>query len=562
LEDIEKLAKELIALAEKVRLSEPDHERVKSLMAELRRKGMSNEEISEITEGRWKESTIRGYTKGIKTENPEGWNKATQLLNEVISRGIPLEDLEIARKVIEKLESKGIRLDDMTDLLSNLKGEGIGIEEFLTCYREQKDANLTTQDIREMMEYRFDLEDMGFTTDKLSLIVSEAKKVGSPDAVLEEIVAYKELKEIESKTDKAKKELEELEAKKDRELEDLEDKRNSLNKELAELGKELSKAKTTLERYEKLEKLGYDLNALEEIAKSAGKFKDVLKAINAYKTLSEMENGIKKARDEHERLKSELEELNKEYAKSLEICITLEKHGLDLPALKGLSKSLENYKPSEFFEAINRCKSLKGLEEKLKEKRKELKDAELKIRKTMQKYSHLTDVTGVCDKLLNKKFGLDAIEDLYKLSGKYGSPLEVLKAVEKYGKMEEVENKIKEKWKEKSGIEAEIDSLKKVKEKSQALIKQQYKQMEELNALSVKIGKKVGKIEGKLKGDEKAVKILEFIEEPASFSKKDVATLIAPIIDATKTWIEVNEEVSYPSLAKGHAKDLAKSLRE
>lgn len=68
--DLEAIARELKALASKEKLSSAELDRVKYLMVELKRLGMSNAEIVELTGGRWSESTVRGYTTGIRSADP------------------------------------------------------------------------------------------------------------------------------------------------------------------------------------------------------------------------------------------------------------------------------------------------------------------------------------------------------------------------------------------------------------------------------------------------------------------------------------------------------------
>lgn len=66
---IEESAKKFVTLANKETLYKTEHEEVRKLMCQLKKSGMSNSEISKLSGEKWSESTVKGYTKGVKVEN-------------------------------------------------------------------------------------------------------------------------------------------------------------------------------------------------------------------------------------------------------------------------------------------------------------------------------------------------------------------------------------------------------------------------------------------------------------------------------------------------------------
>jgi len=50
---LEELVKKFIALASKSSLTKPEQEEARQLMKQLKEEGMSNEEISKLSKGRW-----------------------------------------------------------------------------------------------------------------------------------------------------------------------------------------------------------------------------------------------------------------------------------------------------------------------------------------------------------------------------------------------------------------------------------------------------------------------------------------------------------------------------
>lgn len=83
--DLELAAKELKMPASRDRLSPSEFERAKHLMVELKQRGMSNPEVVELTGGRRSESTVKGYTKGVRTSDSELWKSTTALFSEMLS---------------------------------------------------------------------------------------------------------------------------------------------------------------------------------------------------------------------------------------------------------------------------------------------------------------------------------------------------------------------------------------------------------------------------------------------------------------------------------------------
>lgn len=91
--DLESIARELRMVAGRERLSPSELDRVRHLMVELKRLGMSNPEIVEVTGGRWSESTVKGYTRGVHAIDSEPWKSTASLLSEMLSRNLTLAEV-------------------------------------------------------------------------------------------------------------------------------------------------------------------------------------------------------------------------------------------------------------------------------------------------------------------------------------------------------------------------------------------------------------------------------------------------------------------------------------
>lgn len=89
--NIEELTEKFVALANKETLSKSEHEEARKLMKQLKKGGMSNNEISDLSGGKWSPSTVKFYTPGTKVDNPSPWQDVATLLNKIISSGMDFE---------------------------------------------------------------------------------------------------------------------------------------------------------------------------------------------------------------------------------------------------------------------------------------------------------------------------------------------------------------------------------------------------------------------------------------------------------------------------------------
>ena len=197
--ELESIARELKALASKERLSPSELDRVKYLMVELKRLGMSNAEIVELTGGRWGESTVRGYTMGIRSADPAPWESAAAQLSEMLSRNLTLDNVRQALDITAELEGMGSSLGEVVGFVQGLKerettlsqlseaininaqlervgpspGEIAGFVQelkqekidtpaFVSVFRNWHKVELTPADAQSAVTYKAQLEDAGF----------------------------------------------------------------------------------------------------------------------------------------------------------------------------------------------------------------------------------------------------------------------------------------------------------------------------------------------------------------------------------------------------------------
>jgi len=139
------------------------------------------------------------------------------------------------------------------------------------------------------------------------------------------------------------------------------------------------------------------------------------------------------------------------------------------------------------------------------------------------------------------KFGLDAITCLLAMAKIYGEPLQVLKAVESYGKLEAMNEKIRQLKLEIVKIEARIEQLKKTQSQYEARNKANLDQFEALNVRAIDVGRTLGSIEEQLRQNTRARDILNLLQNPVAAGYEEYAPLVLPLVWSIKVWVNENK---------------------
>lgn len=117
-EEALKVIKELAELAKKKPLKGNDAERATKLCVKLREMGYSNEQVSELSGGAWSERTIKRRTAGTRAKDPTPKQSMEKLLVELVERGISLDWVKQAVSIHETLAANDLKLQDISELLS------------------------------------------------------------------------------------------------------------------------------------------------------------------------------------------------------------------------------------------------------------------------------------------------------------------------------------------------------------------------------------------------------------------------------------------------------------
>jgi len=275
-------------------------------MRKLKKAGLTNEEISELSNGRWSPSTVKGYTTGIKPLHPNEWDSAVKLLNAMIASGLSLDHVETAVAISDQLQAAGVSLRELVDLLYTVDSSSMETADLCQYYELMKQYNLSPKNISEAVNLKDELKNMGLSLDSLQPIIEVAKNYGEPEKIIQALSQYKNLVDLDHESEVAKEKL------------------DSLNKTLAGTQEQEEAAEATSsqskepdEALDKAEQDGFGVNEYEKVADLVQKYgsaKKLLDAINAYDTYSNIQDKINKKKANLTNLKTDTQKLQLKHA--------------------------------------------------------------------------------------------------------------------------------------------------------------------------------------------------------------------------------------------------------
>jgi predicted nucleic acid-binding Zn-ribbon protein len=381
---IEQVLRELRRLAGKKPLSQEDLNRAKVLMTTLRQMGFTNIEVSELTDGGWREPTVKLYTRGAKIDDPSPKKRATELLKQLVSKDLTLDDVERALSATRRLEEKGLSLDTVSSFLGDVERSKGDLTELLKTYGELRSSGLTIEQLGKILSYNVELETLGVTLEGLTAISQASKQHGRLDDVLKAIVTYGKLRSIEDSLTKLEGDKAEQEGAV-----------IALTNDVKSLEDRKRKIEHALSLYDSLEGEGFGfdvLKGLKAVSDKYGGAGELLGAVNAYSNLAELQKEISKLQAEKTRVEAKLKGIEADHAHLqhvIQICETLlYKYGFSASAIETLHNVSRRYGGAfHVLEAIGKYNQLVAIEseiQKLSVKRAELESGVMELEKQAQ----------------------------------------------------------------------------------------------------------------------------------------------------------------------------------
>jgi len=320
-------------------LTKAEQKEARDLMRELKKAGVANGEISELSSGKWSPSTIKYYTPGIKPLHPNEWDSAVKLLNAMIASGLSLDHVETAVAISDQLQVAGVSLSQLVDLFFAANSSSMEAADLCHYYELMEQYSLSPKNISETVSLKDELENMGLSLDSLQPIIGIAKNYGEPEKIIQALSQYKKRVDLDHDIEVAKEKI------------------DNLNKTLAGTQAQveaaevkLSQLKEPVEALDKVEQLGFGVNVFKKVAglvQKYGSAKKLLDAISAYDTYADIQDKVNKEKASLTSLKTDTQKLQLKHAHiqtAINMCEKLtSEYGFGLDAVSAILSTAEKY---------------------------------------------------------------------------------------------------------------------------------------------------------------------------------------------------------------------------
>lgn len=141
----------------------------------LKEAGSSNPQIFNLLGGAWSLSTIRQYTKGVKSTAPGIGDEEAELVKECIDSGRPTERIPEAIDLLKKFDSYKIQVDEVGQFLFLCKQHSIEPSSVVKSVSELQNMNIRLEELSRIIDYKSRLDKMGYnigTLEKFKEIAS------------------------------------------------------------------------------------------------------------------------------------------------------------------------------------------------------------------------------------------------------------------------------------------------------------------------------------------------------------------------------------------------------
>ena len=147
-------------------------------MRELRGFGFTNRDVEVLVGGRWKEATIKRYTRGVKVGSTEERDLVLETYSSFVAAGRTLEDVEGYLAVDNLLESQRVSLETIVQFISGLTSQRVNLSEFTDLYMEISDQEYTVTEISKDMDALRSLEQDGISRETMRELNRNTIKFG------------------------------------------------------------------------------------------------------------------------------------------------------------------------------------------------------------------------------------------------------------------------------------------------------------------------------------------------------------------------------------------------
>ncbi len=396
---LEQIINELQQLAKLRPLKGEQQARARELMSELKRRSLTNAEISRLTG--WDESTIKqSYTRGVVAVSSADKDRAIDLLGELAARGLALDSVEDFLPLRADLDDRNVKSDEVAALLQEARRANIQTSELVRLPGELKQADLSLVQLKEGLALKVELDKLGFNIETLQVISKATSIYENPTEFLSDLNTFISI-------DSVKEELEKVSAEKETKQKELE----GLATNIGQLSSEKQEIQGSLDLIARLDKDGIDepiLKNLVDLSTKHGGVKGVTEAVKSYATLAAIQFKIMEAKKLYSAADTQLKQVQADLAHLMPVVKMVRTLLYDLKfsvkAVTDLFRVAKEYgTPMEVLEALGKHGAMKELEKQVKVLQATKSELEARVEELG---TQLQNLRGVMDEIKRTTTGI------------------------------------------------------------------------------------------------------------------------------------------------------------
>ncbi len=188
----------LLELAGLPRLSADQRGEAVSLTRELRGLGFTNRNVEVLVGGRWKEATIKKYTRGVKVVSTEERDLVLKTFSSFVAAGKTLQDVEEYLAISGLLESHLMKLETVIEFISGLLTQRIELAKLVDLYYEVEGQDYTVAEIISDMDTLRSLKEEGISREEIREFDRITGVYGGLEGIIKAMSAYNGLRDLQA----------------------------------------------------------------------------------------------------------------------------------------------------------------------------------------------------------------------------------------------------------------------------------------------------------------------------------------------------------------------------
>ena len=268
----------LLELARIPVLSRRQRDDAVSLMKELRREGFTNRDLAVLVGNRWKEPTIKKFTRGVKVRSTAERDVVLETFSRFTSAGKTLEDVEDYLSVKNHLDSQDLSFEIITTFFIKMTSQEFNLTKLTNLYWEIEKQEYTVADISGGLDVLRSLKLEGILIDTIKELKEATNRFGGLDDFLKAIMTYEGLHDLNA----AKALATDLLYQQQLELKKIESEINETQAQALTIISYMNVAESLVSQH------SFDLHSLNTLMGVAKKYSNpsqILEALNSYKNL-------------------------------------------------------------------------------------------------------------------------------------------------------------------------------------------------------------------------------------------------------------------------------------